>query len=54
MRKAQHVGLTSNCKDDDDIRIRLHVRMCSALDRIPIVDVDEGWLIIIENTPEND
>jgi len=51
-RKVQNIGLASNYKDDADIR--LHVRMCSALAHIPIDDIDEGWIIIMTNTPDND
>lgn len=28
--------------------------MCFALAHIPFRDIDEGWLIIMENAPEND
>jgi len=28
--------------------------MCSALALIPLQDIDEGWLIIMENSPNNE
>jgi len=28
--------------------------MCSDLAHIPIDDIDEGWIIIMTNTPDND
>ncbi|KAL4085447.1 hypothetical protein QTP88_027305 [Uroleucon formosanum] len=51
-RKVQNIGLASNYKDDADIR--LHVRMCCALAHIPIDDIDESWIIVMTNTPDND
>ncbi|KAE9544242.1 hypothetical protein AGLY_001421 [Aphis glycines] len=51
-RKVKNIGLASNYKDDANIR--LHVRMCSALAYIPFDDIDEGWIIIMTNTPDND
>ncbi|KAF0713219.1 MULE domain-containing protein [Aphis craccivora] len=51
-RKIQNIGLASTYKDNADIR--LHVRMCCALAHIPISDIDEGWIIIMSNTPDND
>lgn len=51
-RKVQNIGLASSYKDNADIR--LHVRMCSALAHIPIGDIDEGWIIIMSNSPDND
>lgn len=49
-RKVQNIGLTGDYDNDEDIR--LHVQMCSALAHIPIDDIDEGWIMIMENTPE--
>jgi len=51
-RKIPNIGLASTYKDNADIR--LHVRMCSALVHIPISGIDEGWIIIMSNTPDND
>lgn len=51
-RKVQNIGLVDEYRDNDEIRI--NIRMCSALALIPLQDIDEGWLIIMENSPDNE
>jgi len=51
-RKVQNIGLVDEYRDNEDIR--LNIRMCSALALIPLQDIDEGWLIIMESSPNNE
>lgn len=51
-RKVQDIGLVEEYRDNEEIR--LNIRMCSALSLIPLQNIDEGWLIIMENSPNNE
>jgi hypothetical protein len=49
-RKIQQLGLVQEYKENAEVRLIL--RMCVALAYIPLPDIDEGWLIIMENAPQ--
>ncbi|KAL4123194.1 hypothetical protein QTP88_015417 [Uroleucon formosanum] len=48
----QNVKLVDEYRYNEEIR--LNIRMCSALALIPFQDIDEGWLIIMESSPNNE
>lgn len=33
--------------------IRFTIMMCPALDFIPLLDIDDGWLIVMDLSPNN-
>lgn len=51
-RKIQNLGLVNEYRENENIR--LHLRMCSALAYLPLEDVDDGWLLIQEQTDNNE
>lgn len=51
-RKVQEVGMVTEYKNNDEIR--LHIRMCAALAYLPLEDLDDGWLTIQESSPNNE
>lgn len=51
-RKVQDIGMVTDYTHDYEVR--LNVRMCSALAHLPLDQVDEGWLLIQENTPNHE
>lgn len=48
-RKVQELGLTEEYKQNAEVR--LHIRMCAALAYIPLTEVENGWLSIMEDAP---
>jgi len=50
-RKIQDVGLASVYKQNEDIR--MHVRKCGAMAYLPLDKIDDAWLIIQSNAPDD-
>lgn len=50
-RKVQSIGLVEEYTNDESIR--MHIRMCASLAHLPPGDVEDGWMMIMENSPEN-
>lgn len=51
-RKVQALGLVDSYKED--VQIRQHIRMCAALAHLPQEFVDDGWLYIMQSSPDNE
>ena len=51
-RKVQQLGMTQAYRDNKEIRD--HVKMVAALAHVPIEYVSEGWLSIMESTPQDE
>lgn len=51
-RKVQEIGLVTDYKNSEEVRLLM--RMCSALAHLPVENVDNGWLVIQAETPNND
>lgn len=51
-RKVQELGLVTSYKENSTIRE--HVRMCAALAHLPKEYIPEAWLLIMENSPQED
>jgi len=51
-RQRDSIGLTAQCKENE--QVRLICRMRAALAHQPINKVGEGWLRIMENVPYNE
>jgi hypothetical protein len=50
--QIQNIGLAVEYKEDEQVRIIF--RMCAALAYLPIDEVEEGWLMIMESVPQNE
>jgi len=51
-RKIQNVGLASVYKKNEDVQ--MHVRKCGAMAYLPLDKIDEAWLIIQSNAPDDE
>jgi hypothetical protein len=51
-RQIQNIVLTVEYKEDEQVRIIC--RMCTALAYLPIDEVEESWLMIMESVPQNE
>lgn len=51
-RKTQELGLVVDYRERENIRN--HLRMCAALVHLPPENIDDGWLAIMENSPETE
>lgn len=51
-RKVQEIGLVAEYKNDTNIR--QHIRMCAALAHLPPQYIDDGWLEIMETSPQTE
>lgn len=51
-RKIQELGLVVEYKDCE--AIRTFCRMCAALSHLPIENIEDAWLLIMENAPSNE
>jgi len=51
-RKIQDVGLASVYKKNEDVR--MHVRKCGAMAYLPLDKIDDAWLTIQSNAPDDE
>lgn len=50
-RKIQELGMIHDYTNKEEVR--LHVRICAALAYVPVTDVENGWLCIMEDSPNH-
>jgi len=51
-RQLQNIVLWGNTKKNE--QVRLTYRMCAVFSHLTIKTIEEGWLMIMENVPQNE